>query len=82
MNKIDEISIKLYNEIRRDILKKHPELIEKNSKPEIDKEKESDGLDFILNYVPEIDSDRLDNIIKDKSKNEKINEPTRIIDAK
>mgnify|MGYP000040898854 CR=1 FL=1 len=75
MNKIDEISIKLYNEIRRDILKKHPELIEKNSKPEIDKEKESDGLDFILNYVPEIDSDRLDNIIKDKSKNEKINEP-------
>ena len=82
MNKIDEISIQLYNEIRRDILKKHPELIEKNSKPEIDKEKESDGLDFILNYVPEIDSDRLDNIIKDKSKNEKINEPTRIIDAK
>jgi hypothetical protein len=73
MNKIDEISIKLYNEIRRDILKKHPELIEKNSKQEIDKEKESDGLDFILNYVPEIDSDRLDNIIKDKSKNEKIN---------
>jgi hypothetical protein len=82
MNKIDEISIKLYNEIRRDILKKHPELIQKNSKQEIDKEKESDGLDFILNYVPEIDSDRLDNIIKDKSKNEKINEPTRIIDAK
>ena len=35
INKIDEISIKLYNEIRKDILKKHPELIEKQDHKDI-----------------------------------------------
>jgi hypothetical protein len=33
IGKIDEISIKLYNEIRRDIISKNPELSEKTNKP-------------------------------------------------
>jgi len=78
INKIDEISIKLYNEIRRDIVKKHPELQEKNVKKELEKEKKNDGLDFILNYIPEIDSDKL----YIPTYNKEINEPIRIIDAK
>jgi len=78
INKIDEISIKLYNEIRRDIVKKHPELKEKNVKKELEKEKKNDGLDFILNYIPEIDSDKL----YIPTYNKEINEPIRIIDAK
>jgi len=52
IGKIDEISIKLYNEIRRDIISKNPELFEKI--------KENDGLNFLLNYVPEIDSNNAD----------------------
>jgi hypothetical protein len=80
INKIDEISIKLYNEIRKDILKKHPELIEKQEKKEV--EKEHDGLDFILNYIPEIDSNKQDNPNSSKNTERIINEPVRIIDAK
>jgi hypothetical protein len=80
INKIDEISIKLYNEIRRDILKKHPDLIEKPEKKE--DTKECDGLDFILNYIPEIDTNRQIQENQKKSA-EKTNEPpVRIIDAK
>lgn len=80
INKIDEISIKLYNEIRKDILKKHPDLIEKPEKKEV--EKGHDGLDFILNFIPEIDSNTFDNARKAEKITEKINEPVRIIDAK
>jgi hypothetical protein len=79
INKIDEISIKLYNEIRRDIVKKHPELQEKNVKKELEKTKDNDGLEFIFNYIPEIDSDKLCTPL---TINPTINEPTRIIDAK
>ena len=78
INKIDEISIKLYNEIRRDIVKKHPELQEKNVKKELEKTKENDGLEFIFNYIPEIDSDKL----YIPTNNQQLNEPIRIIDAK
>ena len=78
INKIDEISIKLYNEIRRDIVKKHPELQEKSIKKELEKTKENDGLEFIFNYIPEIDSDKL----YIPTNNQPLNEPIRIIDAK
>jgi hypothetical protein len=61
IDKIDEISIKLYNEIRRDIISKNPELSEKTNKhTREEKIKENDGLNFILNYVPEIDSNNAD----------------------
>jgi hypothetical protein len=78
INKIDEISINLYNEIRRDIVKKHPELQEKNMKKELERAKDNDGLDFILKYIPEIDSNKL----YIPTNNHTINEPIRIIDAK
>ena len=61
IGKIDEISIKLYNEIRRDIISKNPELFEKTNKhTREEKIKENDGLNFLLNYVPEIDSNNAD----------------------
>jgi hypothetical protein len=61
IDKIDEISIKLYNEIRRDIISKNPELSEKTNKhTREEKIKENDGLNFLLNYVPEIDSNNAD----------------------
>ena len=80
INKIDEISIKLYNEIRKDILKKHPELIEKQDHKDI--EKHNDGLDFIFNYIPEIDSNKQENHNNSKISERISNEPVRIIDAK
>jgi hypothetical protein len=61
IDKIDEISIKLYNEIRRDIISKNPELSEKTNKhTREEKIKENDGLNFMFNYVPEIDSNNAD----------------------
>jgi hypothetical protein len=61
IDKIDEISIKLYNEIRRDIISKNPELSEKTNKhTREEKIKENDGLNFLFNYVPEIDSNNAD----------------------
>ena len=61
IDKIDEISIKLYNEIRRDIISKNPELSEKTNKHTRDEKiKENDGLNFMFNYVPEIDSNNAD----------------------
>jgi hypothetical protein len=61
IDKIDEISIKLYNEIRRDIISKNPELYEKTNKhTREEKIKENDGLNFLFNYVPEIDSNNAD----------------------
>jgi hypothetical protein len=57
IDKIDEISIKLYNEIRKDLISKNPELSEKTNKhTREEKIKENDGLNFLINYVPEIDS--------------------------
>jgi hypothetical protein len=57
IDKIDEISIKLYNEIRKDLISKNPELSEKTNKhAREEKIKDNDGLNFFINYVPEIDS--------------------------
>ena len=51
--KIEEISINLYNELRRKIIKENPDKFEKKNKEEVDK---YDGLKYILNYVPAIDN--------------------------
>ena len=51
--KIEEISINLYNELRRKIIKENPDKFEKKNKDEVDK---YDGLKYILNYVPAIDN--------------------------
>jgi hypothetical protein len=51
--KIEEISIHLYNELRRKIIKEHPDKFEKSSKETVDK---YDGLKYIINYVPVIGS--------------------------
>lgn len=47
INKIEEISIKLYNEIRQKLVKEYPDIVQ--IKP---KENNNDGMNFILNYVP------------------------------
>jgi hypothetical protein len=59
IEKIDDIAVKLYNELRRDIMKEYPDMFEKTdkNKKEVDK---SDGMDFILKYVPELDSNKLE----------------------
>lgn len=49
--KIEEISIHLYNELRRKIIKENPDKFEKNIKEPEDK---YDGLKYILSYVPVI----------------------------
>ena len=56
--KIEEISINLYNELRRKIIKDNPDKFEKKNKDEVDK---YDGLKYILNFVPVV------NYINDKS---------------
>ena len=53
--KIEEISINLYNELRRKIIKENPDKFEKNKEAERDADK-YDGLRYIINYVPVIDS--------------------------
>jgi hypothetical protein len=58
IQKIDDIAIKLYNELRRDIIKEYTDMFEKSNKREVEK---NDGMDFILKYVPELDS----NILQD-----------------
>ncbi len=81
IDKIDEISIKLYNEIRRDIISKNPEIYEKiNKHTREEKIKESDGLNFLLNYVPEIDSNYAD---KQEARENKMNygELPRVIET-
>ena len=50
----------------------------KNMKKELERAKDNDGLDFILKYIPEIDSNKL----YIPTNNHTINEPIRIIDAK
>ena len=47
INKMEEISIQLYNEIKQKIVKEYPGIIE--VKP---KEKQNDGMNFISNYIP------------------------------
>jgi hypothetical protein len=81
IDKIDEISIKLYNEIRRDIISKNPELSEKTNKHmREEKIKENDGLNFLFNYVPEIDSNNAD---KQEAREHKTNyaETPRVIET-
>jgi hypothetical protein len=81
IDKIDEISIKLYNEIRRDIISKYPELSEKTNKhTREEKIRENDGLNFMLNYVPEIDSSNAD---KQEARENKMNyaEIPRVIET-
>jgi hypothetical protein len=60
IQKIDDIAIKLYNELRRDIMKEYPDMFENarrnKNKDDVDK---NDGMDFILKYVPELDSNKL-----------------------
>ncbi len=81
IDKIDEISIKLYNEIRKDLISKNPDLYEKaNKQLQEDKTKETDGLEFIINYIPEIDSNKDDNMTTKEYKTT-YKETPRIIDA-
>ena len=51
--KIEEISINLYNELRRKIIKDNPDKFERTNKETVDK---YDGLKYILNFVPIIDN--------------------------
>jgi hypothetical protein len=51
--KIEEISINLYNELRRKIIKDNPDKFERANKETVDK---YDGLKYILNFVPIIDN--------------------------
>lgn len=55
ISKIDEISLKLYNEIRKDIIIEYPDKFEKNTREKVDY---YDGLEYISNFTPEIDSSR------------------------
>jgi hypothetical protein len=57
--KIEEISINLYNELRRKIIKENPEKFDKKNKEEVDK---YEGLKYIINFVPVIHNN---GIIKD-----------------
>jgi len=79
--KIEEISINLYNELRRKIIKENPEKFEKKNKDEVDK---YDGLKYILNFVPVVDyinDKNNDNSVYQNSSqiNTKIKEETRHI---
>ena len=56
IQKIDEVAIKLYNEIRRDIIKENPDKFEKHEKKKI--YVEYDGLEYISNFIPELDTDK------------------------
>ena len=53
--KIDEISINLYNELRRKIIKENPDKFENHKKAERDADK-YDGLKYIINFVPVLGS--------------------------
>ena len=63
--KIEEISINLYNELRRKIIKDNPDKFERTNKETVDK---YDGLKYILNFVPVIDNNLRANIDKNASK--------------
>ena len=70
--KIEEISINLYNELRRKIIKDNPDKFERTNKETVDK---YDGLKYILNFVPVIDNSRADIV----SNNTKLKEEIRSI---
>jgi len=77
--KIEEISINLYNELRKKIIKENPEKFEKKNKEEVDK---YDGLKYIINYVPVIHSNGIitDTLVSQLSQtNSKIKEEIRHI---
>tara|TARA_B100000795_G_C22806649_1_gene445387 strand:+ start:9123 stop:10199 length:1077 start_codon:yes stop_codon:yes gene_type:complete len=59
IDKIDEVAIKLYNEIKRDIIKDNPDKFEKPKRVE---KNYQDGLDYINDYIPEFDSVRQNSI--------------------
>ena len=63
--KIEEISINLYNELRRKIIKDNPDKFERTNKETVDK---YDGLKYILNFVPVIDNNSRADIDKNASK--------------
>jgi len=63
--KIEEISINLYNELRRKIIKDNPDKFERANKETVDKH---DGLNYILNFVPVIDNNSRTDIISNISK--------------
>jgi hypothetical protein len=63
--KIEEISINLYNELRRKIIKDNPDKFERANKETVDKH---DGLNYILNFVPVIDNNSKTDIISHISK--------------
>ena len=71
--KIEEISINLYNELRRKIIKDNPDKFEKKNKDEVDK---YDGLKYILNFVPVVD------FANDKSNNNMSYQNSSQINAK
>lgn len=71
INKIDDISLKLYNEIRNKIAKEYPEVFKSDRKSS-----EKDGLDLILEYVPLISSH---NTNCDKNKKPELIETKSII---
>lgn len=54
INKISEVSIDLYKEIKRDIIKENPDRFEK---PKKKNESEHDGLEYIYKYIPEINNE-------------------------
>ena len=54
--KIEEISIHLYNELRRKIIKENPDKFEKNATVKERTDDKYDGLKYILSYVPVISS--------------------------
>jgi hypothetical protein len=66
ISKIEEISINLYNELRRKIIKENPDKFEKRNKEEVDK---FDGLKYILNFVPVMNNN------KDRSANDNMTSP-------
>jgi len=63
--KIEEISINLYNELRRKIIKDNPDKFERANKETVDKH---DGLNYILNFVPVIDNNSRTDIVSHISK--------------
>jgi len=81
IEKIDDISIDLYNEIKKNIMKDNPKLSEKRDKEKIEIEK-NDGLDYFLKYVPFISCDEIIQSSQENNysyKKEDIDDNTRII---
>jgi len=78
IEKIEDISIKLYNEIKKNIMKENPKLSEKKEKEKVEIEK-NDGLDYISKYVPFISSGE-NEIIKSPSQNDYLDDKEDIDD--